>query len=224
LSSIEPIGSGAFIVVEGIDGSGTTTQSRRLAEALRAAGNEVRLTCEPTDGAIGVLIRQLLEQAPPLQEARRRAFRWSTMALLFAADRLEHLETVVLPALRAGAVVVSDRYYLSSLAYQSVTAPDGSDVVPWLRELNRHATKPDLTIVIDVSPELAAARRGQRGDAPQLFESDDVQRRLAVVYANAERLVPEDRVVHISGDAPHDIVTARIVESIKRAGLRVQGI
>src|ERR1041384_7780824 len=116
---------GVFIVVEGVDGCGSTTHSRLLAKALKANGRETLLTCEPTNGPIGGVLCQILSRRLFLGDPTGpRGFGWTTMALLFAADRLDHLDSLVLPALEDGAVVVSDRYDLSSLAYQSATAPE----------------------------------------------------------------------------------------------------
>lgn len=191
--------SGYFIVIEGIDGAGTTTQSRRLVEVLRERGRDARHTFEPTNGAIGTLIRAVLEKRAPVP-ASGLPFTpsWATLALLFSADRLDHVDGFIAPALRENAIVVSDRYDLSSLAYQSVTAPEGVAVVPWLRALNRRARRPDLTIVLDISAEDAAARRHARGSAEELFDADSVQRRLVDAYARAEALVEGDRVLHVS--------------------------
>lgn len=206
---------GRFIVVEGIDGAGTTTHSKRLSKELRRRGHDVRLTCEPTAGPIGGLIRQVLQRRLFVPDATGpRAFAWSTMALLFAADRLDHLDSMIIPALREGAIVISDRYDLSSLAYQSVTAPGGPEVVPWIRELNKRALRPDLTVVIDVPAEIAAERRGNRGGSEELFENMEIQRRLATVYAEAEELIPEDRVVHISGVGSVEEVGERLVAAV----------
>lgn len=211
---------GLFIVVEGIDGCGSTTHAKRLAKALRARGRDVRLTCEPTTGPIGALIRQVLQRRLFVPDTDGpRAFAWSTMALLFAADRLDHLDSTVIPALRDGAVVVSDRYDLSSLAYQSVTAPSGERVVPWIREVNACALRPDLTLVIDVPHELAEERRGQRGGAEEIFEARELQMKLAAVYQHAERLVPDDRVVHVSGEGSVEEVGQRLLEALLVTGL-----
>jgi dTMP kinase len=155
---------GTFIVIEGIDGCGSTTHSKRLAKALRADGVDARLTCEPTAGPIGGLIRQVLQKRLFVPDSSGpRAFAWSTMALLFAADRLDHLDSMIVPALRDGATVISDRYDLSTLAYQSVTAPAGERVIPWLREVNACALRPDLTVVIDVAAETSSCTYRGRG-------------------------------------------------------------
>jgi dTMP kinase len=211
---------GLFIVVEGIDGCGSTTHAKRLAKALRSQGRDVRLTCEPTTGPIGALIRQVLQRRLFVPDTDGpRNFAWSTMALLFAADRLDHLDSVVVPALRQGATVISDRYDLSSLAYQSVTAPTGERVVPWIRETNACALRPDLTIVIDVPHEIAEERRVRRGGAEEMFEARELQQRLAAVYKNAEKLVPGDRVIHVSGEGEVEEVGQRLLEALLVTGL-----
>lgn len=204
---------GRFVVLEGIDGSGTTTQAKLLAEALERHGTPVCLTAEPSTGPIGKLIRRALTRTLEADSGGHHSLSWSAMALLFAADRLDHVESVVGPALAEGRTVVSDRYVLSSLAYQSVTSPEGKGSVPWIREINGRALRPDLTLVIDVDPDVAAVRRAARGGPPEIFEVQEIQRRLAAVYAGAEELVPGDRVVHVQDGTPID-VHARIVQEV----------
>lgn len=209
---------GVFVVVEGIDGSGSTTHSRLLSKALENRGHDVVLTCEPTHGPIGGMIRQVLQKrlfAP--DDAGPRAFSWSTMALLFAADRLDHLDSRVIPALRDGKVVISDRYDISSLAYQSVTSADETRALAWIRELNRLALRPDVTVVLDVDADVAAERRGARGTREELFEEHSIQERLATVYAHAEQLVPGDRVVHVPADGPLEETGARVLAAVEAA-------
>lgn len=216
--------SGCFIAVEGIDGSGSTTHAKRLADALADAGNDVRLTAEPTQGPVGSLIRQVLQHRVVMPGASDgpRTFAWTTMALLFAADRLDHLHSYVVPALEHGAVVITDRYDLSSLAYQSVTAPGGADVLPWIRALNSRAIRPDLTIVLDVPPNVAADRRKQRGAVEELFEGAEIQARLAAVYAEAEQLVAGDHLIHISGIGPVADVAASVLSAVRAAELPIR--
>ncbi len=210
--------AGFFIVVEGIDGCGSTTHSKLLAKTLRNAGRDVVHTCEPTAGPIGGLIRQVLQHRLFVPDiSGPRTFAWSTMALLFAADRLDHLDSLVVPALRDGSVVISDRYDLSSVAYQSATAPSGQSVVPWIRELNACAIRPDLTVVINVPLEVSEERRRGRGGKEEVFESRAIQERLVGLYANAEELVPGDRVVHVSGVGEQPEVAARILAAVKEA-------
>ena len=141
------------------------------------------------------------------------------MALLFAADRLDHLETEILPRLKEGVLVICDRYDLSSLAYQSVTAPGAGDdgavdekTVAWIRELNGRARRPDLTIVVDTPPQVAEARRGARGGPSELYEKQDLQGRLAAAYRRAEEFVPGDRVVHLDG---RHAVSALLADAVR---------
>jgi dTMP kinase len=206
---------GLFVVIEGIDGCGSTTHAKLLAKAIKSRGPEVVLTCEPSTGPIGGLIRQVLQRRLFVPDATGpRNFDWSTMALLFAADRMDHLDSTVAPALRAGQVVISDRYDLSSLAYQSVTAHSGPESIPWIRELNAQALRPDITIVIDVPAEVAEERRRSRGGVEEMFEAREIQAKLATVYARAEELVPSDRVLHVAGTGEVQEVASRIFETL----------
>jgi dTMP kinase len=209
---------GVFVVIEGVDGCGSTTHSRLLAKALRSTEREVVLTCEPTSGPIGGLIRQILQHRLFVRDSTGpRGFAWSTMALLFAADRLDHLDSIVTPALRQGSIVVSDRYDLSSVAYQSATAPEAQAAIPWIRELNARARRPDVTIIIDVPSEVAEERRRSRGGVEEVFENRALQERLVAIYACGETLVPGDRVVHVSGVGEQAEVSARILAAVLAA-------
>jgi dTMP kinase len=203
---------GRFIVLEGIDGSGTTTQARILVAAIEQAGTPARFTHEPSTGPLGRLLRQLLTGG---EQGLSRS--WDGMALLFAADRLDHVAREIEPALAAGTTVVCDRYDLSSIVYQSATAPEGESAVPWLQSINQRARRPDLTLVLDVDPEVAELRRTQRGEPAELFERRDLQRRLAEIYASAERLVPGDRLVHVRGDASVAEVQRDVADAIALA-------
>jgi len=209
---------GVFIVVEGVDGCGSTTHSRLLAKALKSAGRETVLTCEPSNGPVGGLIRQILQRRLFVADATGpRGFAWTTMALLFAADRLDHLDSLVIPALEDGSVVVSDRYDLSSLAYQSATSSDAPAAIPWIRELNARAVRPDVTVVIDVPAEVAEERRRGRGGVEEMFEHRALQERLVSIYTKAETLVPGDRVVHVSGVGEQEVVSARLLDAVREA-------
>jgi dTMP kinase len=201
---------GNFVVLEGIDGAGTTTQTARLAEALRGRRVPVRTTREPSDGPIGVMVRQILTGR--LVSPAGRAPGWSTMALLFAADRMDHVESEIEPFLASGGTVISDRYDASSLAYQSVVSgKTGSDAVEWIRLLNRHAMRPDLTVVIDVPADVAAARREARGERAQLYEQNEVQQALVTFYKKLEQHMPHDRVVIVPARGSVDEVHASVL-------------
>ena len=213
---------GRFIVVEGIDGAGSTTLASRLAEQWRSERRPVHQTCEPSSGPIGALIRQVLSRrlVTPT-EFGAVPLGWAEMALLFAADRIDHLESEILPLLRDGITVVCDRYDLSSLTYQVATAtPGASDemeqVVGWVRELNRRARRPDFTIVLDVDPEVAARRRRARGFGKELYEDVELQTRLAAAYANAESLVIGDRLVHIDGNGSVESVVVAATQELHK--------
>jgi dTMP kinase len=205
---------GHFIVLEGIDGAGTTTQVELLGSALRRRGLPVHTTREPSDGPIGTMIRQVLRGrlvVPGVSGARAPA--WTTMALLFAADRVDHLDAEIVPNLLDGVTVVSDRYDHSSVAYQSadVIAPDA---VEWIKAINSKARRPDLTIVVDVRPETAARRRKQRAGRPELYEDADLQARLADFYTRLEEHFPGERIVHIDGERDADAVHRDVLAAV----------
>jgi dTMP kinase len=201
--------SGRFLVIEGIDGSGTTTQVARLADRLRGMRVPVRATREPSDGPVGTLVRQVLTGR--VVAPGGRAPGWATMALLFAADRLDHVESEIVPFVASGGVMLSDRYDASSLAYQSVSSGvDAKDAVEWIRTLNRYARRPDLTIVLELRPELAAERRERRGDPAQLYEQNEMQRELATFYKNLSKHLPQDRIAAIDASGTVEEVHARV--------------
>lgn len=213
---------GLFVVLEGIDGAGTTTQAERLAAWLRAERRLVHVTREPSTGPIGAQIRLALTGRITLPATHRA----EVMALLFAADRLDHVDSEIDPYLRDGYVVVSDRYDLSSLAYQSLTADGGADTISWIRQCNRFARRPDVTVVVDVPPAVASARRRARGGAAELFDDEALQARLAAAYLRAEALCPGDRILHVDGDQSPEEVGRAVALALdpfvsSRAGARL---
>ena len=196
--------AGRFIVLEGIDGSGTTTQAARLVASLRAAGHAVVGTREPSDGPLGVVLRQALTR-------RLVGLSDRVLALLFAADRLDHLASVVEPALAEGKVVVSDRYVLSSLAYQGMRLP-----LRWVETLNAAARPADLTLYLEVDPGTAARRRQGRGGTEELFDADEVQRAVARAYGRVVRKhTRAQRVVRLNGRAAPDEVAREILSRVR---------
>jgi dTMP kinase len=207
---------GKFVVLEGIDGAGTTTHVGRLAERLRGLRVPVRATREPSDGPVGTLVRQVLTGRVVVPGGRAPG--WATMALLFAADRMDHVESEIEPFLADGGVIVSDRYDASSLAYQSVSSgADAKEAVEWIRSLNRYVRRPDLTIVLDVPAEVASERRLHRGEAAQLYEQNEVQRALAAFYKDLAKHMPMDRVVVIDASGSVDDVHERVWAAYERA-------
>jgi dTMP kinase len=161
---------GRFLVLEGLDGAGTTTQSERLVRRLHDRGLDVVRTAEPTDGPVGRLIRSTLRREPGAPSR-------GTLPWMFAADRADHLARLVEPALAAGSWVVSDRYLPSSLAYQSLDVP-----IELVDALNRAFRVPDLVLYVRVPVDVALARIGSRGAAREVYEERALLERVAVAY------------------------------------------
>src|SRR5689334_14345345 len=197
-----------LLVLEGLDGAGTTTQAKRLVEHLRAAGGKAHLTREPSDGPIGRLIREMLvggHAIPGVQIAQ------STFSLLFAADRMDHLQREVEVQLAAGSTVVSDRWYHSSLAYQGTGADRD-----WIASLNARVRRPDLTIFLEVRPEVAARRRVAAGRVQELFDDIRMQEEVAAGYRAtiAELTAHGERIEVVDGERPPDAVFQTILRLI----------
>jgi len=211
---------GHFIVLEGIDGSGTTTQCSILRERLAGRGLPTHATREPSDGPVGVLIRQILtgRVVTPGQQGSRPPS-WATMAALFAADRLDHLEAEINPNLLDGVTVVCDRYDHSSVAYQTVSSDGDREVTEWVLDLNRHARRPDLTLVLDVDPKVAAARRDERSGSRELYEVSEMQVELARFYSKIDELFPNDNIAHI--DANRGV--GEVTEAVWAEVLKIRG-
>jgi dTMP kinase len=203
---------GRFLVLEGLDGAGTTTQSRLLARSLRGAGRRVHLTAEPSGGPAGALIRQVLTGR--IAGAGRDGFDPRALALLFAADRLDHYAAEVGPRLAAGEDVVSDRYTLSSLAYQSVSTGDG----PWVEALNAPAPSADLVLFLEVRPEVALRRRLAETSRRELFEVPAFQRKVARAYRRRleELRRRGQRVLVLDGERPVEEVAAAALAAARR--------
>ncbi len=196
---------GRFVVLEGLDGAGTTTQAARLSRALRRDGHAVVLTREPSSGRVGQLLRQALRRggAKGLSDA--------ALALLFAADRLDHLASTVEPALASGAVVVSDRYVLSSFAYQGRVLDQ-----QWLQTLNAKAPAPDLTIFLEVRPRVAAARRHRRGGRAERFDDARTQAAVARAYdAVLRRHGQRHHVRRLDGELTVDAVATQVLAAVE---------
>lgn len=201
--------AGTFIVLEGLDGAGTTTQLDRIASALRGEGLRVATTREPSDGPIGTLIRQALTGRLTLPQSHE-PLSGQTLALLFAADRMDHLAACVTPALEQGQIVLCDRYVLSSLAYQGAALP-----MAWVESINQAARPADLTLFLEVGTDVASKRRRGRGGAEELFEADEQQRRIARHYQAAiRRRSVRERIVRLDGEQPVEKVTAAALEHI----------
>lgn len=205
---------GLFVVVEGLDGAGTTTQARLLGERLRAEGRAVHVTAEPSGGPVGALVRQVLQRRVT---GGPGPFDAHALALLFAADRLDHVRAEVAPRLAEGCDVISDRYALSSLAYQGLTTGD----LAWVEAVNREALAPDVTVFLEVRPGLALGRRRAAGTSPELYEVEAFQRRVARSYRRAVALLRRrgQRVEVLDGERPVEAVAeavAGVVAALRR--------
>ena len=141
------------------------------------------------------------------------------MAALFAADRLDHLEAEINPNLLDGVTVICDRYDHSSVAYQTVSSDGAPDVSAWVLELNRHARRPDLTLVLDVDARVAATRRDTRSGNPELYEVSEIQAELARFYAKIDELFPNDTMVHIDANQGVD----EVAEAVWAEVLKLRG-
>lgn len=207
-----PSRSGAmFITFEGIDGSGKSTQARRLAEHLRAGGREVVLTREPGGSPGAEDIRRLVLEGDP--------DRWSaeTEILLFTAARRDHLERVIEPSLGAGKVVISDRFADSTRMYQGLSRGDLRGLVDKLHAL-MIGREPDLTFVIDMDPETGLARARARNGTEERFEDfgAGLQRRMREGFLALAAEFP-GRCRVIDGGRPADAVAADIAAIADRA-------
>ncbi len=178
---------GRFIVLEGPDGSGTTTHSKLLAETLRARGEEVVLTAEPTESHIGKFIREQL-QSKTIESP-------SALQLLFCADRALHIEKVIKPALAAGKTVISDRYVISTLVYGEALGLDPD----WLLHVNTPFLEPDV-MIIALPPLHVCLERIMKRKQLDVFENTRFQK---LVYDLYEKVGAEDDgsvVIDTGGD------------------------
>jgi dTMP kinase len=188
---------GLLICIEGIDGCGKTTHARLLVENLQKHGYDAFYTTEPTSGKIGSFIRRYLLKC---QERSSSVIE----ALLFAADRVEHAERTIRPAIKQGKIVVSDRYVYSSMAYQGAAGLD----LNWIWMLNRWIVKPDLALFIDVPPEIALKRIRRE---KSVMETLDNQRKVRKVYL---KFVEEGRLVRVDGNRSLTVVAAEILKIV----------
>lgn len=208
---------GRLIVLEGLDGSGKTTQLAKLAASLRSSGIPIFETCEPSDGPVGRLVREIL--------AGRVETDQKTIALLFAADRTDHLLRRdgggLKEKIAAGVTVLCDRYYFSSYAYHGVHLP-----MEWVIATNRLAAdllRPDLTVFLDLAPEACLARlRGDRREL-ELYENLESMRKVrAQFFAAFDRLKDEERVVVVPAQESAELVAeevwTRVAPLFRRAG------
>ncbi len=193
-----------FIALEGIDGSGKSTQAKLLAKAMTDAGHKVYLTFEPTDGMIGSVLRNILKGTVKADH--------KVIAGLFLADRLDHLlneETGIVKKIKDGYTVITDRYYFSSYAYHG-THMD----MDWVIAANKMCAdilKPDMNIFIDVAPEVSMQRINANRAHTELFENLDSLRNVRAKYMEAfEKLRHTEHVKMVDGNRGADAITNEI--------------
>ncbi len=174
---------GFLIAVEGIDGSGKTTIAGYVKEVLEDFGFKAEVLKEPSDSVYGKMIKQSQERFPPEKELE-----------LFILDRVEDVEKNILPRINRCISVVMDRYYYSTVAYQGALGIDPDDILKKNEEI---APKPDLTIIIDVSPETAMKRIAERGKFTG-FEELEYLKKVREIYLS----IKSDEIVFVNGERP----------------------
>lgn len=207
---------GILIAIEGVDGIGKTTQLDHLEKRLAAAGQASHRTVEPSQGTIGKLIRaELSGDAGMAQMADGGVF-----ALLFAADRLHHLACEIEPALKAGQVVLCDRYVLSSLVYQSLSLPHS-----WVATLNQQARPADITLLLCASERTTTSRRDGREGPQEAFDKVQTQNQLAKRYKELCNHPLCGEVIPLDAEGSAEDIAYRLwqllVPALARRGCRI---
>jgi dTMP kinase len=202
-----------FLAFEGIDGSGKSTQVKLLAAKLTVAGHNVYTTCEPTDGPIGKMIRDIFNHR---MEGDQR-----TIAALFVADRLEHLlnkRDGILKKLEEGFTVITDRYYFSSYAYHSVHVD-----MDWVIEINKQCAqllRPDLNIYIDILPAISMERIKKDRASVEMYETLENQKKVYAKYEDVfARLRGEEKILKVKGDRAVGEIAGEIWSGIEKMNM-----
>jgi len=193
---------GLFIVFEGPDGSGQTTQAEMLADWFEMNGFKVKLTKEPTNNVIGGIIRSILRGE--LKVSIR------TLALLFAADRSHHVEIEIEPLLNRGVTVISDRYTLSTLVYESINGLS----IEWLLKINELFPKPDIMFILDVPGKICIERIRKSRFGIEMFETEEKLERVRKRYLELKDLFKNTYVV--DGTPLPEIVHKEIIKIVTK--------
>ncbi|WP_396888501.1 dTMP kinase [Micromonospora craniellae] len=212
LMPAEPfVSAGLFVVFEGGEGAGKSTQLAQLAERLRGHGRDVVVTREPGATAVGSRIRSMVLDTTGAEAPSPRA-----EALLYAADRAHHVATVVRPALVRGAVVISDRYVDSSLAYQGAGRTLPVDEVSWLSSWATGGLKPDLVVLLDVDPRTGLSRVAARNQAADRLEAESVSFHERVRYAFLDLAAADPkRYLVLDGSRPAEEIAEQVAHRVE---------
>lgn len=206
---------GKLIVFEGLDGSGQTTQAQLLTKWFGEKRSQLAYyTKEPTEGPIGALLKLSLSNRLVSTKSNRKHEPLDpiTMALFFAADRQDHLNNDVIPKLKNGIHVVADRYYLSSLAYQSIRGD-----YDWIKQINKHSIRPDLTVYLEAPPAICVKRMQAQRWHVELYEDlttlESVQQNF--IYAIEQLRSEGERIEVINANQPAKDVHRIVVQIVK---------
>ncbi|WP_205325806.1 dTMP kinase [Glycomyces sp. YM15] len=224
LTAPDPVaGNGFFVVFEGGEGAGKSTQAVKLAAWLKLRGYEAVLTREPGATDIGARIRSLVLDAPSQDRGGDSAPAPRAEALLFAADRAQHVDKVIRPALERGAVVVSDRYIDSSIAYQGSGRALGKDEIAWVSAWATGGLKPDLTVLLDVDP-VNGLHRAKAGGAGDRLEQEqlDYHERVRETFLQLAAAEPRRYLVIEAGGTPDEIAATVRDTVAERLDIRAQ--
>ena len=191
------------IAVEGIDGSGKSTTIREIKRYLESKGEAVYLTAEPTTLATGKIVRNFLSETnsdtPLIHEM---------LALAFAADRINHLREEIWPALRKKQTVITDRYFFSSVAYQSLNVS-----YEWVKGINRFATLPDVLVFIDVSVDKAVERLTKFRTSTEIYEKRDLLQQIDRNYREVIKEFEDNlKVIYLNGNLDIDKIYGDVEE------------
>jgi dTMP kinase len=205
---------GGFVTFEGIDGSGKSTQIQNISKRLKAQDLKIYTTFEPTDGHVGSLIRQMLSGSIAIDQR--------TIASLFAADRTDHLtnqKNGIKKKVDNGELVLCDRYYFSSYAYHAQYID-----MEWIihtNSLNAEILKPDLTIFIDVDPDVCIERIKLSRSQFEMYEKIDVMKKVRANYFKAfDKLRDQEKVVVVDGNTNQQKVEEAILNEINKLGIK----
>jgi dTMP kinase len=207
-----------FISICGVEGAGKTTQLRHIADFLKSSGRKFVMTREPGGTEIGIKIRSIL------LDPKNRNLAPKAELFLYAADRIQHIEQLILPAIREGKIVVTDRFVDSTTVYQGYARGIDLELVEKINELVLNGLKPDLTILLDISPAISLARVrdqlqfGERAESESRFEQEELvfHQKIRQGFLNlAQKEANRFRV--IDADREPDAVTSDIIRVLKIA-------